>query len=153
MDAHEMTPPEHTQETIVVQEQPVQAKSVYEELREAKALATQLHADSEKILRSIDHIEGQLKHQLWRPHGLPMTPTNPYVETMCVTMKIQTPVKLSDFLQDMNSYLVENQLLSPSNFEITLTPILQNGFGFDKSTEKVQYLELLGKISQMFHYM
>jgi hypothetical protein len=48
---------------------------------------------------------------------------------------------------------VENQLLSPSPIEITLTPILQNGFGFDKSTEKVQYLELLGKISQMFHYM
>lgn len=148
MDAHELNQPTITEDIITVQ-----TKSVYEELRDAKALATQLHNDSEKILRSIVHIEGRLSHQLWRPHGLPMTPSNPYVETMCVAMKIQTPVKLSDFLQDMNSYLVENQLLSPSTFEVRLNPILRNGFGFADGDTNIPYLELLGKFSHMFHYM
>ena len=148
MEAHEQTPPILSQPTEEITLAPT--KSVYEELREAKALATQLYQDSEKILSAITHIEKQLSQQLWSPNTKAMTPANPYVETMCVAMKIQTPVKLSDFLQDMNTYLVENQLLSKNAFDITLTPILQNGFGFPESVKEVQYFELLKKLSDMF---
>jgi hypothetical protein len=148
MDAHELTTPLLSQNMEEITLAPT--KSVYEELREAKAIAMQLHKDSEKILESIEHIETQLSHQLWSPNTMAMTPANPYVETMCTAMKIQTPVKLSDFLQDMNTYLVENQLLSQAAFDITLNPILRNGFGFPETVTNVPYFELLGKISDIF---
>lgn len=129
------------------------SKSVYEELRDTKILASQLCTDTANILDSIARIEHQISEQLWSPNGKLMVPANKDVEELCVIMKIETPVKLTDFLQDMNSYLVENQLLISDTFEITLDSTLCRGFGISDEETKIPYIKVLGKIPQMFSYI
>lgn len=133
--------------TLEISTLEVSTKSVYEELQEVKSYAIQLQEQTALILQTIETIENQLSHQLWNPQQKHLVPRTPHAQALCTTIHCPTPLTLPAFLQFLNNYLVDHQLIDHHTLLVNPDTCFREAFSI---TTQTPYVRLFEKIPDLF---